>query len=135
MSRAWRPGLTVRLLAAQLLVVVAAAVAAGLAAIAVGPPIFRSHLGQDPHVIAPASAAAHAEQAFQDAGAVSLAVALLAALVSATVVSAFVTGRIARPVKALAAAAADVSVGQYDVDVPAPALGAEFDTLTSSFGA
>jgi signal transduction histidine kinase len=125
----------VRLLAAQLLVVLAAAVAAGLAAIAVGPPIFRAHLGQDTHVAAPAGAAVHAEQAFRDAGAVSLAVALLAALVAATAVSAFVTGRITRPAQALAAAAADVSAGRYDVDLPAPALGAEFDTLTSAFGA
>ncbi len=135
MSRARGPGLAVRLLAAQLLVVVAAAVAAGLAAIAVGPSIFRSHLGQDTHVAAPAGAAGHAEQAFRDAGAISLAVALLAALVAATAVSAFVTGRITRPAKALAAAAADVSAGRYDVDLPAPALGPEFDTLTSAFGA
>ncbi|MFP5371289.1 MAG: sensor histidine kinase, partial [Actinomycetes bacterium] len=103
--------------------------------IAIGPPIFRAHLGQDTHVIAPASAAAHAEQAFRDAGAISFAVALLAALVAATAVSAVVTGRITRPAKALAAAAADVSAGRYDVDLPAPALGAEFDTLTAAFGA
>ncbi|TFV66516.1 UNVERIFIED_ORG: HAMP domain-containing histidine kinase [Bacillus sp. AZ43] len=134
MSRSRRGGLALRLLAAQLLVVAAAAAAAGLAAIAVGPPIFRTHLGQDAHVADPGSAAAHAEQAFRDAGAISLAVALLAALVAATAVSAFVTRRITRPTQALAAAAAGVSAGRYDVDLPAPALGAEFDTLTSAFG-
>lgn len=134
MSRTRRPGLAVRLLAAQLAVVVAAAIAAGLAAIAVGPSIFRSHLGQDTHLAVPAGAAAHAEQAFRDAGAISLAVALLAALVAATAVSTFATRRITRPAQALAAAAADVSAGRYDIDLPPPALGREFDTLTSAFG-
>jgi len=54
--------------------------------------------------------------------------------VSATAVSVFVTGRITRPVRALAAAA-DISAGCYDVDLPPPLLGAEFATLASAFGA
>ena len=134
MSRARRPGLALRLLAAQSLVVVAAVLAAGVAATVVGPPIFRAHLGRDSPGASPASVA-HAEQAFGTAGAISLAVALLAALVAAALVSAFVTSRITRPVKALAAAATDVSAGRFGVDLPAPALGPEFDTLTSAFGA
>ncbi len=134
-DRGRRVGLAPRLLAAQLLVLVTAVVTAWFVASAVGPSIFRDHLGQVSHTGSPAQATDHAEQAFRDASVISLGVALLAALVAAFAVSAFVTRRIARPVAALAEAASDVAAGRFDVAVPSPALGAEFDTLTRSFAA
>ena len=127
------PGLATRLLAAQALVIVTVVVTAWLVAAAVGTPIFHEHLhraghdGQD--------AAHHAEQAFRAAGAISLTVALVAALVAALAVSAYVTRRIVTPISALAAAAHDVAAGTYPVDVPAPGIGPEFDTLARSFAA
>lgn len=128
-------GLSARLLAAQLLVVVTAIVTAGVVAAAFGPELFRSHLGQVTHADSPAQTTDHAEQAFRDAGVISLGVALVAALVVALAVSAYVTRRITRSVAALAAASSQVAAGHYDVTVPAPALGSEFDTLAASFGA
>ena len=133
MSRTRRPGLTLRLLAAHLQVVAVAALAAGLVAITLGPSVFRAHLGQASPGSTPAGAS-HAEQAFRTAGAISLAVALLAGLVVGGAVSIFLTARITRPVRTLAAAASDISAGHYDVDLPTPAPAPEFDTLTAAFG-
>ena len=131
MSR--RPGLAVRLLAAQLLVVATGVVTVGLVAAVAGPPIFHAHLARAAPARSPAMAAAHAEEAFRAASTLGLTVALLAATAVAVTVSVFVTRRIARPVRGLAAAARDIAAGRYDVQLPTPALGPEFDTLTSSF--
>lgn len=135
MSPGRRPGLAVRLLAAQLAAVATGVIVAGLVAAVAGPPIFHAHLTQAADASSPGMAAAHAERAFRTAGALSLTVALLAALAVAVAVSVFVTARIARPVRALAAAARQVAAGRYDVHLPAAALGPEFDTLTGSFAA
>ena len=130
-----RPGLAARLLAAQLLVLGAAVVTAWLLATAVGPTVFHAHLGPISHTATPEQASRHAEEAFRTASLISLGVALAVALVVAVAVSAYVTRRIARPVQTLAAAASQVAAGRYDVSVPAPALGTEFDTLAVSFTA
>jgi two-component system sensor histidine kinase BaeS len=134
-TRIARGGLSARLLVAQLSVVITGVVTAWAVAAAAGPPLFRSHLGQVTHTGSPGQATEHAEQAFRDASVISLGVAMLAALVAAFAVSAYVTRRITRPVAALADAASQVAAGNYNVTVPVPALGAEFDTLTSSFTA
>ena len=128
-----RGGLASRLLVAQLLVLVAAVITAWLLAAAVGPTVFRDHLGEVDHDATADEAAAHAEQAFRDASVISLGVALVVALVVALAVSAYVTRRITRPVVDLAEAAADVAAGDYEVTVPAPRLGDEFDSLARSF--
>ena len=133
MSR--RPGLALRLLAAQLLIVATGVVTAALVAILAGPPVFRAHLARTTDDASPGMAATHAEQAFRTAGALSLTVTLVAALAVAVAVSVFVSHRIARPVGSLAAAAGEVAAGRYEVHLPASALGPEFDTLTSSFTA
>jgi two-component system sensor histidine kinase BaeS len=130
-----RPGLAVRLLAAQLLVAGAALVATAAVAAAVGPSLFRRHLGHVAHTSSPEQATAHAEQAFRTANLLAFGVALVAALLAAAAVSAFVTRRISRPVAALATAAADVADGRYHVTIPPASLGSEFDTLTRSFTA
>lgn len=131
MNQARRPGLALRLLAAQLLVVAATTLAAGLVAITLGPSVFRAHLGRASPGATPVGAS-HAEQAFRTAGAISLAVALLAGLVAGAAVSIFLTARITRPVRTLAAAASDISAGHYDVDLPNP-VAPEFDALTAAF--
>lgn len=130
-----RTRLATRLLAAQVLVLVTAVVTAWLVAAAVGPTIFRDHLGSISHSSSPADATAHAEEAFREASVISLGVAMLAALAAASAVCAYVTRRITRPVAALAKASADVAAGRFDVAVPTTALGVEFDTLTRSFTA
>jgi signal transduction histidine kinase len=133
MNRRRAPGLGPRLLTAQLLVLLTAVVTAAILAVAVGPTIFRSHLGKVSHDHTPEEAVSHAEQAFRSAGLIAITVALLVALVVALAVSVYATRRITRPVAALAAAASEVAAGRYEVQVPAPALGGEFDSLTTSF--
>lgn len=128
------PGLASRLFAAQLLVFVVAVGAAVAVAAVVGPSFFRDHLGAGAHG-GQVGARLHAEEAFQDAGVISLLIAAFTALVVAVAVSSFATRRITGPVRAFADAAADVAAGRYAVAVPTPALGAEFETLHDSFTA
>lgn len=126
--------LAVRLFAAQALVVFAGAVTLAVVAAVVGPAIFHEHLRQaNGHVSA--EAARHVEEAYVSASALSFGVALAAALVAALAINAFVARRIARPVRQLAAAAADVAEGHYAVRLAPPGLGTEFDTVAASFNA
>jgi signal transduction histidine kinase len=130
-----RPGLAARLLTAQLLVLVTGVITAALVASAVGPSIFHRHLGEVAHTDTPQMVTTHAERAFRQASVISWTLGVLAALLVAFVASAYVSRRIARPVETLAIAASQVAAGRYDVAVPAPALGSEFDSLTESFTA
>lgn len=127
------PGLAARLISAQLLVICTAVLTAWVVAAAVGPRIFHGHLNRISHADSPAQAQFHAEQAFRDASLISTAVAMIAALTVAMAVSSYVTRRISSPVSALATAAEEVAAGHYDVNVPRPALGVEFQTLARSF--
>jgi len=77
-NRAWR-SLAVRLLTAQALVVLAGGVTLAVVTAAVGPAIFHSHLAQATHGVDPATSR-HVEQAYASANALSLGLALLAAL-------------------------------------------------------
>jgi two-component system, OmpR family, sensor histidine kinase BaeS len=125
-------GLAGRLLVAQTLVVLTGTLTTWLVAAVVGPRLFHEHLAQAS--FNPTSAETlHAEEAYQSANVISLSWALLAALVAAMAVSVFVTHRIGRSVATIADAASDVAQGRYDVTVPPPGLGAEFDALASGF--
>ena len=76
---------------------------------------------------------AHAEQAFRSANGLSLTVALMASLIASVAVAVYLTRRLDRSVRPLSTAAVEVSVGRYDVRVPPPGLGAEFDDLADAF--
>ncbi len=129
-----RAGLATRLLAAQVLVLLAAVVTAWSVALAVGPRIFHDHLSRVPVAHeSPQESAFHAEQAFQDASVIAIGVGLLVALLVAAAVSVWVTRRIAGSVEHLADAATDIASGHYDVTLPRPRLGREFDQLAGSF--
>jgi len=125
-------GLAGRLLLAQTLVLLTGALTAGLIAATVGPTLFHDHLARATVGSTPAQIL-HTEEAFQRANAISLSVALLAAMAAALAVSVYVTRRIGRSVATIATAASDVASGHYDVRVPGPGLGAEFDALASGF--
>jgi two-component system, OmpR family, sensor histidine kinase BaeS len=131
-SRFRGAGLAGRLLVAQTLVVLTGTLTAWLVAAAVGPRLFHEHLAQASFASASAQAL-HTEEAYESANTISLSLALLAALVAAMAVSVFVTHRIGRSVATIADAASDVAQGRYDVKVPPPGLGAEFDALASGF--
>ena len=126
------PGLGGRLLLAQALVLVAGALTAWLIAANVGPTVFHRHLTMASVGATPAQIA-HAEEAYQSANAISLSLALLSALVAALGVSLYQTRRIGRSVASIADAASDVAGGHYEIRVPAPGLGVEFEALASAF--
>jgi two-component system, OmpR family, sensor histidine kinase BaeS len=125
-------GLAGRLLLAQTLVLVAGTLTAWLIAANVGPSLFHTHLASA-NVGATAAQIAHTEKAYQSANAISLSLALLAALVAALGVSVYQTRRIGRSVTTIAYAASNVASGHYDIRVPGPGLGPEFDALASAF--
>ena len=125
-------GLAGRLLVAQALVLLAGALTAWTIAATVGPRLFHDHLA----MVRPGSTTAqrlHTEEAFQSANAISLSLALLAAMAAALAVSVYQSRRIGRSVANFATAASDVAGGHYDVRVPGPGLGPEFDALASGF--
>jgi HAMP domain-containing protein len=128
----WKAGLSTRLLAAQVLVVLTAALTAWLVAAAVGPALFHDHL-QRAGVADRGREMLHAERAFRSTTVITFYAALFVALVAAALLSLYVTRRIGRSVAAVADAAAEVAGGAYDARVPPPGLGPEFDTLTAAF--
>ncbi len=125
-------GLAGRLLLAQSLVLVAGTLTAWLIAANVGPTLFHQHLARA-NVGASAAQILHTERAYQSANAISLSLALLAALVAALGVSVYQTRRIGRSVASIAAVASGVAGGHYDIRVPGPGLGPEFDALAAAF--
>lgn len=126
----WRLG--TRLFIAQAAALVAIVVTAGLVAAIIGPPLFHDHLIEAGH---PTDAAEvpHIEQAFADAGVLSLTVGLLVALVCALAVTWYLTGRIGKPLGTLTRAARRMSTGDYDTRVVVDGAGPELSTLANAF--
>ncbi|MFN8087598.1 MAG: HAMP domain-containing sensor histidine kinase [Mycobacterium sp.] len=121
-----------RLLLAQTLVLLAGGVTTWAVASVVGPPLFREHL----HMAGFAhdsNEQFHAEQAYQHATALSIAVAITVAAVTAFVVTAYLSRRLQRSVNEVSAAASAVAEGHYDIRVASPELGEEFDELAAAF--
>ncbi|MEP7036486.1 MAG: HAMP domain-containing sensor histidine kinase [Dermatophilaceae bacterium] len=131
-SHGGKAGLAGRLLVAQTLVLLTGGLTAWMIAAYVGPSLFHEHLARA-KVGASAAQLLHTERAYQSANAISLSVALLAALGVAMAVNVYITRRIGRSVATIAGAASDVAGGHYDVRVPPPGLGADFDALASGF--
>ena len=127
-----RIGLATRLLTAQVLVVVTGVLTAWLVATAIAPGLFRIHM-REAGASAASPAAMHAEEAFRSASAVSLGVALLAALATSVAASGYLTRRLSRSLRPLSRAAGEVARGRYDVRVDPPGLGAEFEELAAAF--
>jgi two-component system sensor histidine kinase BaeS len=125
-------GLAGRLLVAQTLVLLTGGLTAWLIAANVGPSLFHEHLARANVGSTPAQIA-HTEMAYQSANAISLSLALLVALVAALGISVYQTRRIGRSVTTIANAASNVAGGHYDIRVPGPGLGPEFDALAAAF--
>jgi signal transduction histidine kinase len=117
---------------AQTLVLLTGSLTAWLIAATVGPTLFHGHLTQADVGATPAQIL-HTEKAYQSANAISLSLALLTAVIVAMAVNVYIARRIGRSVASIANAASDVAGGRYDVRVPSPGLGAEFDALVSGF--
>ena len=117
---------------AQVLVLVASILTAGLVALLVGPPLFHEHLLEAGHA-ANSPELTHIEAAYRDASVVSLGVALVIALVCAAAVTWWVTRRLQAPLGELTSAAKELSRGHLNTRVEASGSGVEFDTLGSAF--
>lgn len=127
-----RWGFASRLLATQALVLVAGAVTTWFVASIVGPSIFRDHLHRT-GVSHTSTEGKHVEVAFRSALLISISVALVAATITALVVTWYFTRRVKRSISQVASAASEVAAGRYDDRVADPGLGAEFATLTDSY--
>ena len=111
-----RRSVTAKVLAGQLAVIVAGSATLLLVALSIGPALFERHV-RDALGFVPASVLSHLDEAFGEALALSLAVGVTAATVAAAGVGWLVSTRIARPVRGLAAAARQVSRGDYGARV------------------
>ncbi len=125
-------GMRRRLLLAQTLVLVAGGVTTWVVASLVGPPLFREHLHQA-GVAHDSNEQYHAEQAYQHATALSIAVAITVAALTALVVTVFLSRRLQGSIAEVSAAASEIAEGRYDVRVASPGLGDEFDDLADAF--
>lgn len=109
--------LAAKLLAAQVLVIVAGSVTLALVALALAPGLFHAHV-RDVLGVVPEDVSRHLDEAFEDAVLVSLALATAAAALTAAAASAFLAVRIVRPIGMLAEAAERISRGRYGERVP-----------------
>jgi len=132
MNPSRRPGIGVRLLLAQSLVLVAGAATTWIVAAVVGAPLFREHLHRA-GVPAMSSEQMHAEEAYTYATAISIAVALGVSALAALGVTWYFSRRVQRSVGEVSVAAGAVSDGRYDYRVSSPQLGDDFDSLARAF--
>lgn len=127
-----RPGIGMRLLIAQTMVLLAGAITTWVVAAVVGPPLFREHLRQA-GVSAGSAEQLHAEEAYLYATVFSVGGAVAVSAITAFAVTLYVSRRLQRSVTEVAAAAGAVSEGRYDVRVAPQNLGEDFDALSEAF--
>lgn len=131
-ARSRRPGLGMRLLAAQAIVVLTGALTTMLVAAVAGPPLFREHLHRA-GVPANSMEEVHAEEAYGYATGISIGVAVAVSALVALAASIYVSRRLQRSVTEVASAASAVADGDYDIRVVPPRLGDDFDALAIAF--
>ncbi|MDC5697976.1 ATP-binding protein [Intrasporangium calvum] len=117
---------------AQVLVLAASILTAGLVALLVGPSLFHQHLLASGHTDS-SPELVHIERAYRDASVVSLGVALIIALACAAAVTWYVTRRLQAPLTALTQAATEISRGHFEARVSEWGSGPELDTLGAAF--
>lgn len=125
-------GLAPRLFFAMGLVVVAGAGTLLLVSLLVAPHAFYAHLHRDGVRAVDPAVQAHVDQAFGQSLFLSLAVGVLVAVATATLVAWLVSRRLAAPVADLAKATTRLAHGHYDTALPDPRLGPEFATLATA---
>ena len=124
-------GIRMRLLATNLVVVIAGIATTIAVAAFVGPPMFRRLMDQ---AVQPGANGKHPyELAFRDATAMSVGIALGVSALTALTLSWYLSRRVHRSATALSEAASSVAAGHYDIRVPPPGLGKEFDAVAAGF--
>lgn len=126
------PGLTIRFLAAQVMVVAISLLVAATVASLVGPPLFHNHLLMT-GLEDPSLEQLHAEQAYREANLLTLTVAVPTALICALLASLWFSRRLRTPLRDLTRAAASIAEGNYHLRVPAGEAGQEVATLARAF--
>ena len=121
-----------RLLLAQGLVLLSGALTTWMVAVVVGPGIFRDHLRRG-GVAAAGGEARHIEEAFASALLVSIAVALITAVLAALAVSWYISRKVEQSINDVAGAAAEIAAGRYSARVADPGLGVEFASLAETY--
>lgn len=126
-----RYGIGLRLLVVNSLVVLAGIATTSVVAAIVGPPMFRRLMDQQ---VAPGAGNDHPyERAFRDATAMSIGFAVAVSALAALTLSWYLSHRVHRSATSLSQAASAVADGHYDIRVPPPRLGKEFDAVAAAF--
>lgn len=124
-------GIGLRLLVVNSLVVLAGIATTSLVAAIVGPPMFRRLMDQQ---VAPGAGNDHPyERAFRHATAMSIGFAVVVSALAALSLSWYLSRRVHRSATSLSQAASAVADGHYDIRVPPPRLGKEFDAVAAAF--
>ncbi len=126
------PGVGARFLLAQTLVLLAGGATTWIVAVIVGPALFREHL-QRAGVPHQSNEQFHAEQAYRYATAISIAVAVGVAALTALLLTWYFSRRLQRSIAEVASAATAVADGRYDIRVSPLGLGEDFANLTRAF--
>ncbi len=127
-----RDGFATRLMVAQMGVLLASVLTAAVVAGLVGPRLFHEHLLRARGTLN-ADQVLHVERAYLDSSLVSLGVALVIAVGSASIVTWLIAGRLRRPLIELSSAARAIAGGRYDRRVALTGAGAELDEFAASF--
>lgn len=126
------PGIAVRLLLAQIVVLVVGAATIWVVAAIVGPPLFHEY--QQRTGVQHASAEqVRAEQAYHYATAISISVAVGVGALTALVATWYLSHRLQRSVAEISSAATALANGRYNVRVQPPDLGEDFRSLARAF--
>ena len=126
-----RPGIRTRLLIANAVVIITGIATTSFVALSVGPPMFRRLMDQ---AVIPGLNGSHPyERAFREATAMSVGIALAVSSLAALSLSWYLSRRVHQSATALSEAASAVSGGHYDIRVPPPRLGREFDAVAEAF--
>jgi two-component system, OmpR family, sensor histidine kinase BaeS len=120
-----------RLLVTNLVVVIAGMATTTTVALLVGPPMIRRLM--DKAVVPGVNGNHPYERAFRDATALSVGIALAVSALATLSLSWYLSRRVHRSATALSEAASAVANGHYDIRVPAPGLGKEFDAVAAAF--
>jgi len=112
-----RTSLGAKLLVGELLVVLAGAITLLLTALSVGPGVFHRHVRD---ALGPVSADVghHLDSAFGQSTLIALAIATVAAVLTALLVSWLVSRRVVQPIRSLAASARRIARGAYSERPP-----------------
>lgn len=133
----WRPPgtdtLAWRLVLTHVGLIAAMAVTMIVVGLLAGPAIFHSHMVQAGHGDG-GPVVQHAEAAFLQTSAVTLAIGTAMGGADALLLSVVVSRRIGATLAALSRGAEQVAAGRYDVAIPTRGVGAELDGLAVSFG-